>query len=146
MKVVRFIALAALVGSSLSGCGSSSSSVASLASNPMVTSLMSSVTGISADQAIAGAGGLLGLSKDKLDGDSWKKVASAVPGADALVEGGLKSLGLSGDLNSLADMSGGFSKMNLSPDKVDQMVPAMGDFMTKGGHAEAADLFKGAVR
>jgi len=26
------------------------------------------------------------------------------------------------------------------------MVPAMSDYMTKGGNAEAADIFKGAIK
>lgn len=146
MKVVRLLASAVLVMGLVSGCGSTSSSLASLASNPMITSVMGSMGGLSVDQAIGGVGSLLGMSKNKLGGDSWKKIADAVPGADALVDSGLQMTGLSDKVGSMADLSGGLSKLNLNQEQVDKMVPAMGDFMSKGGHAEAADLFKGAMK
>ena len=37
-------------------------------------------------------------------------------------------------------------KLGISKDTADKMVPAMSDYMVKGGNAEAADLFKGAIK
>jgi hypothetical protein len=63
------------------------------------------------------------------------------------MDSGLKMAGLSADqVKSLADLSGSLGKMGLSSDQLNKMVPAMGDFMTKGGNTEAADLFKGAIK
>jgi hypothetical protein len=146
MKYIRLVALVLIVGMMGVGCGSTSSSLESLASNPMISSLTSGL-GLTANQAIGGAGALLGIAKSNLTSDNFKKVADAVPGASSIMDSGLKMGGLSEDkVKSLADLSGSLGKMSLTQDQVTSMVPAMGDFMTKGGNTEAADLFKGAIK
>ena len=146
MKVVRIVAAAVLAMGLMSGCGSTSSSIASLASNPMISSLTSGL-GVSADQAIGGAGALMSIAKGNLSSDNWDKVSGAVPASGSIMDSGLKMVGLSSDkLKSLADLGGSVGKLGLNMDQVNQMVPAMSDFMSKGGHQEAADLFKGAIK
>ena len=145
MRLAASLTLVAILSVALWGCGSTSSSIASLASNPMISSLTSGM-GLSADQAIGGAGSLLGLAKENLSADQWKKVAGAVPGADAITKAGLDMGGLSGKIGGLSGMNDAFSKIGLNQDQVNKMVPAMSDYMAKGGNAEAADLFKGAIK
>ena len=147
MKNVASLALVALVlAAAILGCSSGASSVASLASNPLVSSLTGGIPGLSADQAIGGAGSLLGLAKENLSADQWKKVAGAVPGADQLTKAGLDMGGISGKIGGRSGLDSSFSKMGISKDQADKMVPAMSDYMTKGGNAEAADIFKGAIK
>lgn len=146
MKLIRLVALVLIVGVMGVGCGSTSSSVESLASNPMISSLSSGL-GLTPNQAIGGAGALMGIAKNNLTSDNWKKVEDAVPASDEIMDGGLKMGGLSEDkVKSMADLSGSLGKMGLNQTQVTSMVPAMGDYMTKGGHAEAGDLFKGAIK
>jgi len=146
MKSIRLVALVLLVGLMGVGCGSTTSSLASLASNPMISSLTSGL-GLTADQAIGGAAGLMNIAKGNLSSDQWKKVADAVPASGSIMDSGLKSIGLSSEkVKSLADMGGSLGKLGITSDQLNSMVPAMGDFMSKGGHTEAADLFKGAVK
>jgi hypothetical protein len=146
MKYLRLVALVLVVGMMGVGCGSTTSSVASLASNPMISSLTSGL-GVTADQAIGGAGALMNIAKGNLSSDQWSKVADAVPASGSIMDSGLKAIGLSSDkLKSLADLGGSIGKLGLNMDQVNKMVPAMGDFMTKGGNTEAADLFKGAIK
>jgi len=148
MKVIRFLAASVLVLGVMSGCGSSSSSVASLASNPLISSLTSATNlGLSPDQAIGGAGALMSIAKGNLSSENWGKVSDAIPASDSIMDSGLKKVGLSSDkLKSLADLSGQVGKLGLNMDQVNAMVPAIGDFMSKGGNSEAADLFKGAIK
>jgi len=146
MKYIRLVALVLIVGMMGLGCGSTSSSVESLASNPMISSLSSGL-GLSANQAIGGAGALLGIAKGNLTADNFKKVEDAIPASKEIMDSGLKMGGLSEDkVKSMADLSGSLGKMGLNQAQVTSMVPAMGDFMTKGGNTEAADLFKGAIK
>jgi hypothetical protein len=148
MKVVRFLAASVLVMGFLSGCGSSTSQVASLASNPMISSLTSATNlGLTPDQAIGGSAALMSIAKGNLSSDNWDKVSGAIPASGSIMDSGLKKVGLSSDkMKSLADLGGSVGKLGLNMDQVNQMVPAMADFMSKGGHAEAADLFKGAIK
>src|SRR5688572_30096356 len=98
MKVVRFLAASVLVLGVMSGCGSSSSSVASLASNPLISSLTSATNlGLSPDQAIGGAGALMSIAKGNLSSENWGKVSDAIPASDSIMDSGLKKVGLSSD-------------------------------------------------
>jgi hypothetical protein len=147
MKLNHFLALFMVLACvSGMGCGSSTSQVASLASNPMISSLTSGL-GLTPDQAIGGAGALMNIAKGNLSSDNWKKVSDAVPASGSIMDSGLHKVGLSSDkLKSLADLGSAAGSLGLNMDQVNKMVPAMSDFMSKGGHAEAADLFKGAIK
>ena len=141
--VIGFVLASTLA---LSGC-STTSAISSLTSNPLVSSLTGGIPGLSAEQAIGGAGALLGLAKEKIPADQWGKIASAVPGSSDLVTQGLKLAGLSGgSLGSLANMAGGLGKLGVTPDTVSKMVPAMGSFIGKSGGSDLANTFLNAVK
>ena len=146
MKCIRLVAMVMLAGVLGVGCGSTSSSLASLASNPMISSLTSGL-GVTANQAIGGAGSLLAIAGGNLDVDNFKKVKDAVPGADAIMDSGLKLAGLDRDkVKSLADMTGSLGKLGLNNDQLTKISGGVSEFMTKGGNTEAADLFKSAIK
>jgi len=146
MKSIRLVALVLIVGMMGVGCGSTSSSLASLASNPMISSLTSGL-GLTANQAIGGAGSLLAIAGGNLDADNFKKVKDAIPGADAIMDSGLELAGLDRDkVKSIADMSGSLGKLGLTNDQLTKVSTGVSDFMSKGGNTEAADLFKGAIK
>src|SRR5262245_22599990 len=128
------------------GCAKNTamSSAASLATNPLVTSLTSGL-GLNATQAMGGAGALLGLASENLAKADWTKVANAVPGVNSLISEAKTLGGITGKFTSLANLSGAFTKMGLSADQVKTLTPAMTDFISKSAGPEVGNLFAGAI-
>jgi uncharacterized protein VcgC/VcgE DUF2780 len=122
----------------------STSTLTSLASNPLVSGLMSSL-GLNANQAVGGAGSLLGLASEKLAKADWSKISKLVPGCSSLISqakalGGIKKFG------SLAALAPAFAKMGLSGDQVKSIQPHLSDLISKGGGADLAKKFDDAIK
>ena len=111
--------------------------VTQLASNPLIASLVSSL-GLTATQAVGGAGALLGLAQAKLPKSDWSAIEGGVPGAKDLVQASSTMGGMMTQPGSLQDLSGAFAKMGLSSDQVTQLVPALTDYVGKATSAATA--------
>lgn len=151
MRFVMIIALAALTScaakNTASTPASSPASVAAaaaepmamasqLAANPLVSTLSSSL-GLNSQQAVGGAGALLALAQNTLSPENWTKVAGAVTGATDLIKAAtVLGGGISPSARGLADLSGAFSKIGLTPDQVGAMVPALTDYVGKAAGAD----------
>ena len=118
----------------------SSSSLTALASNPLVSSLMSGL-GLNPTQAVGGAGALLGLAQAKMPKADWSKLAKLVPGASSLISQA-KTLGGIKQFTNLAGLAPAFGKMGLSADQVKTIQPEISSFISKAGGAGGADLAK----
>ena len=123
---------------------STASSVASLASDPLISSLMSGL-GLNATQATGGAGALLGLAQEKLTSADWSKVASAIPGASQMIAQAKSLGGITGKFGSLANLAPAFSKMGLTSDQVKSLTPAVTDYVSKAVGPEIGGLMSGAI-
>lgn len=121
-------------------------SLSSLTGNPLVSNLMSGL-GLNANQAIGGAGALLGLAQAKLPKADWSKLGKLVPAAGSLISEA-KALGGIKKFESLAALAPAFGKFGLSPDQVKSTQGAMSDFITKatGGGADLAKKFNDAIK
>ncbi len=98
--------------------------------------------GVSEAQAQGGAGLLFKQAKDKLSGEDFAKVSSAVPGIDSLIgavpAGGGGMLGgvskMFGGGSGLAGLAGGFSKLGLDSGMIGKFLPIILSFVqSKGG-------------
>jgi hypothetical protein len=118
--------------------------VGSLTGNPLIASLMSGL-GLNANQAVGGAGALLGLAQTHMPKADWSKLASAIPGTGDLIKTA-KSLGGISKFTNLAGLSGAFTKMGLAPDAVGQLTPAMGDYVSKAAGPDLGNKFKDAIK
>jgi len=118
--------------------------VGSLTGNPLIASLMSGL-GLNANQAVGGAGALLGLAQTHMPKADWSKLASAIPGTGDLIKTA-KSLGGISKFTNLAGLSGAFTKMSLTPDAVAQLTPAVGDYVSKAAGPDLGNKFKGAIK
>jgi hypothetical protein len=107
--------------------------------------------GVSQDQAKGGAGLIFKQAKEKLSGEDYSKVASAVPGVDSLIgaapSGGGGMLGgvtkMFGGGGGLAGLAGGFSKLGLDAGMIGKFVPVILSFVqSKGGDGVKAILEK----
>jgi hypothetical protein len=113
----------------------------------LISSLMGSVPGLSQAQAILGAGSLLGLAKARMPGDQFSQLASAVPGAQALVEEATKAgLPPAEQLTGLASLTPILSKAGISSDTTSQLVSALGQAVSGAGGQSLGDAFLAAVR
>jgi len=115
---------------------------------------------ISNEQAQGGAGALFQLAKSNLDAGQFAALSKAVPEMDSLLSaapkqsGGLSGLagGASsalGEANNpygnLAGLASAFKVLNLSPDKADEFVPAVVDYVSAKSGALTANMLQSAL-
>ena len=110
--------------------------------------MLTSQLGISDEQASGGAGLIFKMAKEKLGGEDFSQVSSAIPDVENLISsapesggiggalGGLASSlgGGAGQLGNLASLAGGFKKLNLDSGLVSKFIPIVMSFVqSKGG-------------
>jgi len=127
----------------LGGC-SSATSLSSLASNPMISSLTSSIPGLDATKAVGAAGSYLAVAEGKMSEADYDAMIDVIPGGkdikkQALSLGGVdKMMGIS-DANSL------MAKLGVTADQSSKVADGMTDFISKQGKPDVADKFKKAL-
>ena len=119
--------------------------------------MLTSQLGISEEQAKGGSGLLFKLAKEKLGGDEFRQVASAVPGLEDLISSTPKSGGIAGalggfasslggsagQLGNLAALAGGFKNLNLDSGMIGKFIPIVMSFVqSKGGDTVKSILEK----
>jgi uncharacterized protein VcgC/VcgE DUF2780 len=113
----------------------------------LISSLVGSVPGLSQAQAILGAGSLFGLAKAKMPGDQFSSLASAVPGAEALVGEATKAgLPAAEQLTGLASLTPILSKAGINSGTTSQLVSPLGKAVTGAGGQSLGDAFLAAVK
>ncbi|MFK7959120.1 MAG: DUF2780 domain-containing protein [Phycisphaerales bacterium] len=116
--------------------------------------------GVNEDQASGGAGLVLGLVKDKLDGTQFGQIANVIPEAEQLIDkapsgGAMGAIGgligkLGGDkaegLGDLAELAGGFSKLDLDSDMIGKFGSTIIGFLEDKGAGDVLGLVKGFLK
>src|SRR5215831_11560475 len=137
-------------GSVANSAASSASSALSGALGPasaLIGGLTKSIPGMSQAQAILGAGSMFGLAKAKMPSDQFSQVASAVPGASALVDEAVKAgLPAAEQLTGLSSLTPLLSKAGISSSMVSQLVPALTKAVGSGGGKALADAFAAVLK
>ena len=115
---------------------------------------------ISNEQAQGGAGALFQLAKSKLDAGQFAELSKAVPEMDSLLSAAPKQSGalsgLAGDASSalgeannpygnLAGLASSFKMLNLSPDRVDEFVPVVVDYVSTKSGALTGNMLQSAL-
>ena len=132
---------------SAAGPATSALSGALAPASQLISGLVGSIPGMTQAQAILGAGSLFGLAKAKMPGDQFSQLASAVPGAEALVNEATKAgLPAASALTGLASLTPILSKAGINSNMVSQLVPALGKAVSAGGGQSLADAFLAAVK
>lgn len=125
----------------LHGCsGLSASSLASLADNPMVKSMVQKV-GASLPQAVGGSGALFNLAQVKLPAQDTAKLYHSVPDMDRILNQS-KSLGAFENVGSMEEAKGVMSKLGMSAAQTSKMPEALAEFLGSKGGSGVADLLK----
>lgn len=117
-----------------------------------LTSLLVSQLGINNKQAAGGAGSILNYAKGALSADDFSKVASSIPGIDALLSavpsaggglGGVASALGGGSLGGMAAVASQFSSLGLNVDMVQQFMPVILDYVKGTGGSDVMGLLSG---
>ncbi|MEM7716801.1 MAG: DUF2780 domain-containing protein [Cyanobacteria bacterium P01_A01_bin.68] len=130
----------------------------------LVQQLVSNL-GVQEDQAKGGAGLILKLAQDKLGGEEFAKVASAIPGSDVLLgsapsqDGGGGMMGALGGmaagmmgggqgaaLGNLMSLAGGFSQLGMDGNMVTKFFPIVLNFVQQKGGADIAGILSKALQ
>ena len=116
--------------------------------------------GITQEQAQGGAGAIFQVAKGKLDSGQFAELSKAVPEMDSLLSAAPKQSGalsgLAGDASSvlgktnnpygnLAGLASAFKALNLSPDRVDEFVPVVVDYVRAKSGALTANMLQSAL-
>ena len=121
------------------GCAGMSS-LSSLASNPMVQSIMQQV-GTSVAQAVGGSGSLLNLAQNKLPAVDAAKLSNTVPGMNDILDQS-KALGGFSNINSMQDANSVMSKLGMNPSQISQMPQALAGYMESAAGPNVAGLLR----
>jgi hypothetical protein len=135
------------VATSAAGSATSALSGALAPASGLISSLVGSVPGLSQAQAILGAGSLFGLAKAKMPADQFSSLASAVPGAEALIGEATKAgLPAAEQLTGLASLTPLLSKAGINSGVTSQLVSAVGKAVSGAGGQSLGDAFLAAVK
>jgi hypothetical protein len=118
--------------------------LSSLASNPMVQSVMQQV-GTSLAQAVGGSGALLNLAQNKLPAADASKLSSSVPGMNEIL-GQSKAIGGFSSINSMQDANGVMSKLGMNPSQISQMPQALSGYIQSAAGPNIASLLSNIWR
>ncbi|MCF6339090.1 MAG: DUF2780 domain-containing protein [Gammaproteobacteria bacterium] len=153
LGIFVIVALTMMVNacSSIPGLGGGSDSDSA---NTGLVNMLTSQLGVSNDQAMGGAGALLGLAKSTLSSGDFAMVGKAIPGMDSLLGAAPKDSKLSDKLSTvlgdnakkttgLGDVAGSFSKLGLSPDMVGKFAPVIMSYAQSNGGDDVMSLLKG---
>jgi Protein of unknown function VcgC/VcgE (DUF2780) len=116
--------------------------------------------GISNEQAQGGAGALFQVAKGKLDAGQFAELSKAVPEMDSLLSAAPKQTGATSGLadgassalgeannpyGNLAGMASAFKVLNLSPDRVDEFVPVVVDYVRAKSGALTGNMLQSTL-
>lgn len=96
--------------------------------------------GVNENQALVGAGSLLGLAREKLSGDDFASIAIVIPGSDGIIKKAMEIGGVSGPIGSVANLAPVFSKVGMGSDMVGKFVPVLTDFVGSAGSTRLGSL------
>jgi len=102
--------------------------------------------GVNENQALVGAGSLLGLAKERLSSDDFAKIASVIPGSDGIIKKAMEIGGVSGPIGSMANLTPVFARVGMGDDMVGKFVPVLTDFVGSAGGKSLSSLLDGALK
>jgi hypothetical protein len=109
-----------------------------------LTDQLSSKLGLTPAQTSAGVGTVLAYAKNKLPADQFDKLSSSIPGSADMLQSA-KDAGAVSDAAPISDAAGlssSLSKLGISPEVQQQLIPQVGDYVSKVAGPEVGGAFK----
>ena len=110
-----------------------------------IDSLLAKQLGLTSDQSKGGIGAIFGLAKEKMSSADFDKIAKAIPGAEKYVSKARKLGLLDKPLGNKEGLSAAFTKLGLSKETADKMIPAVNDLVGIIGGEEAKSMMQKVV-
>jgi hypothetical protein len=108
-----------------------------------LTDMLSSRLGLSSDQAKAGVGAILAYAEGALPATDFQKISTAIPGAGDNIQAAKDAGAVTDPITDVAGLNAAFSKLSISPEAANQLVPAVTDYVGKVAGPDTANLLKG---
>lgn len=137
---VLFLVIAAGVGSSAWGAGWSDSLM-----GKDLDSLLGKQLGLTGDQSKGGIGAIFGLAKEKMTSADFDKMTSTVPGVDKYVSKAKKLGLLDKPIGNKDGLSAAFTKLGISKENADKMIPAVTDLVGIIGGEQAKTMLQSVL-
>jgi hypothetical protein len=115
--------VAILLAAALTGACASATSMA----DPLIGALAKG--GLSPQQAVGGAGALLGLAQTSLPADQFSSLSTGVGGADKYINQARNMTGETGPISGMPQVQAMFSKMGISPEQGAELTKNFGGFV-----------------
>jgi hypothetical protein len=115
------------------------------ASAPVVNEVQGVVPGLTPTQVAQGMGGILYYAQRSMQPGDFRKVKSAFPGSDAMINEGTR-LGMPSEMYGLTSLSGSLKNIGISRDQFHQLVPAMTEVVNEKAGSEVASKFAAVFR
>jgi Protein of unknown function VcgC/VcgE (DUF2780) len=98
--------------------------------------MLSSQLGLTPEQANGGVGSILSYAQGKLPAADFDKVAAAIPGGADLAKA-------AGPIPDQAGLTSSFSKLGISPEIANQLVPSVTQYVSKVAGPQVGQLLSG---
>jgi hypothetical protein len=102
--------------------------------------------GVNENQALVGAGSLLGLAKERLSSDDFARIAGVIPGSDGIMKKAMEIGGVSGPIGSITNLAPVFARVGMGDDMVGKFVPVLTDFVSSAGGKSLGGLLESALK
>ena len=134
-KLVAIVLAAALAGA----C-----STATSMSDPLVGALAKG--GLTPQQAVGGAGALLGLAQTSLPPDQFSSISTGVGGADKYINQARNMTGETGPITGKSQVQGMFSKLGISPEQGTELSRNFSGFVDSKVGGPAGEAVAGMLK
>lgn len=111
-------------------------SPAAAAPSASLTDMLGSQLGLSPSQANGGVGSILSYAQGKLPAADFDKVAATIPGGADLAKA-------AGPISDPAGLTSAFSKLGISPEAANQLIPTVTQYVSKVGGPQVGQLLGG---
>ena len=101
-----------------------------------LTDMLGSQLGLSPSQANGGVGSILSYAQGKLPPADFDKVAATIPGGKDLATA-------AGPIADQSGLTSAFSKLGISPEQANQLIPAVTQYVSKVGGPQVGQLLGG---
>ncbi|MDF0651430.1 MAG: hypothetical protein CV081_09930 [Nitrospira sp. LK265] len=112
----------------------------------VLTQLVTSQLGVTADQANGGVGSILSLAKEKLPSMDFTTLTKFIPGADSFMKAANDLGAVTGPIGDQAGLTSAFSRLGMGPDMVPKFSQTMSDFVGKAGGDQAKNLLASVMK
>lgn len=108
-----------------------------------LTETLGSKLGLTSTQAAGGVGSILSYAQGKLPAADFSKVSAAIPGAASYQKAAVDAGAVSGPISDPSALTSAFSKLGISPEVAQQLIPAVTEYASKVGGPEVGQLLAG---